>query len=308
LVNRKSGAVPFTGPAHAGIVVDDPTDTWSHGVDRFPVTGSPLRCTSVALVEEGPVRQVIEVRTTHDESRLLTTIIVPDNADLPIELRVTLDWRETNRLLRLAYPLGAERFEYEIAAGWIARPNDGREYPGHRWVRAVRSDLSVAIVNDSKYSYAALGGTLFMTAVRSPVFAHHDPMTLRSDVPYRHMDQGEQRFTIQVHAARDLSRRDAWRMADALTRPPVVTPHVSRGGDREWRGQWFHARTETSVLTAVKLAEDNDALVLRALELEGQADRLILNAGDVSVPARGLTTVLVDTGGLVVSDGLERGS
>ena len=246
LTNRKSGAVLFTGPAHLGIVVEDPTDTWSHGVDRFAVAGTPLQCISVELVEAGPVRHVVEVRAAFGESRLVTTIILPDDADLPVELRVALDWREASRLLRLAYPLGAQHFEYQIPAGWIERPDDGREYPGQRWVRAVRSDLVVAIANDAKYSYAALDGTLFITAVRSPVFAHHDPMALQPGVHYRHMDQGEQRFTILVQAARDLTRRDAWRLADALLRPPVVTPHVSRGGDRPWRGQWLHARAATS--------------------------------------------------------------
>src|SRR5271166_4091516 len=255
LINRRSGATVFTGPAHLGIVVDDPTDTWSHGVDRFPITGTPLQCTSVEVSEQGPVRHVVTVCAVHGESRLHTTIVVPDDAELPIELRVVLDWREANRLLRLVYPVGAQRFEYEIPAGWITRPDDGRECPGHRWVRAVRSDLVVALANDAKYSYAAQGGTLFITAVRAPVFAHHDPMTLQPDIRYRHMDQGEQRFTIQVQAAADLSRRQAWRLADALLRPPVVTLHVSRGGDRPWHGQWLHAQTATSTLTAVKLGE-----------------------------------------------------
>jgi alpha-mannosidase len=306
LINRKSAVTLFPGPAHLGLVVDDPTDTWSHGVDRFPVTGTKLQCTSVALLEQGPVRHVVEIRAAHGESRLRTTIVVPDDADLPVELRVALDWREANRLLRLVYPIGAQRFEYEIPAGWIERPDDGREHPGHRWVRAVRSDHVVAITNDAKYSYAAQDGTLFITAVRSPVFAHHDPMTLQPDVRYRCMDQGEQRFTIHVQAAPVLSRRDAWRLADALLRPPVVTPHVSRGGDRPWHGQWLRAQTATSTLTAVKLAEGHNALVLRGVELEGRADRLIVDAGAVDIPARGVVTALARANAVSVSDGLER--
>ena len=38
-------------------------------------------------------------------------------------------------------------------------------------------------------------------------FAHHDPMTLRG--PHRTMDQGEQRFSLLLQAAPDLSRGDA---------------------------------------------------------------------------------------------------
>jgi alpha-mannosidase len=213
----------FTGPAHLGLVVDDPTDTWSHGVDRFPVTGTALQCSSVALLEQGSVRHVVEICAAYGQSKMRTIVVLPDDADLPVELRVTLDWKEANHLLRLAYPIGAQCFEYEIPAGWVARPDDGREYPGHRWVRAVRRDLAIVIVNDAKYSYAAQDGTLFITAVRSPVFAHHDPITLQSDARYRWMDQGEQRFTIHIHAGSNLSRRDAHRLADALLRPPLVT-------------------------------------------------------------------------------------
>jgi len=306
LTNRRSGATLFTGPAHLGIVVDDSTDTWGHGVDRFPVAGVPMQCDSVTIVEHGSVRHAVEICAAHHESRLRTTILLPEDADLPVELRVVLDWREQSHLLRLAYPIGAQRFEYEIPAGWLARPDDGLEYPGHRWVRAIRPDLVVVIANDAKYSYAALDGTLFITAVRSPVFAHHDPTTLQPGRRYRHMDQGEQCFTLRVQAAPDLSRRDAWRLADALLCPPVVTPHVSRGGDQPWQGQWLHTQATTSTVTAVKLREDDNALVLRALELEGQADRLIVDGGAIAIPARGIATALLDADGLTQSDGLER--
>src|SRR5262249_50955147 len=141
LVNRRTGATPFTGPAHLGLVVDDSSDTWSHGLDRYPVDGVPLQCGAITLMEQGPIRHAVEICAAHGESRLRTTILLPEDAGLPVELRVVLDWRERNRLLRLAYPIGASCFEYEIPAGWIARPDDGREGPGHRWVRAARHAL-----------------------------------------------------------------------------------------------------------------------------------------------------------------------
>jgi alpha-mannosidase len=306
LLNRRSGATLFTGPAHLGVVVDDASDTWSHGIDRYPVAGIEMRCCSVVLVEQGPVRLGVAICAAHGESSLRTTVLLPEDADLPVELRVALDWREQNRLLRLAYPIGAEHFEYEIPAGWMARPDDGREYPGHRWVRAVRPDLTVVIANDAKYSYAALDGTLFITAVRSPVFAHHDPTTLRPGTLYRHMDQGEQCFKVWVQAGAEMSRRDAWRLADALLRPPVITPHMSRGGDQPWQGRWLHTQSTTSALTAVKLSEDGTAVVLRAAELEGRPDRLVADDKAVDVPARGIVTALLSTNDLRLSDGLER--
>jgi hypothetical protein len=95
-------------------------------------------------------------------------------------------------------------------------------------------------------------------------------------------------------------------MADALLRSPVVTPHVSRSGARPWRGQWLDARSTSSVVTTVKLAEEGEALVLRGIELEGRLDRLVLATGAVDVRPRGMTTSLLDPDGVAVSDGLER--
>src|SRR5262249_58150687 len=117
-------------------------------------------------------------------------------------------------------------------------------------------------------------GPCFTTVVRSPASAHHARKTRAG--PHRTMDQGEQRFSVVLQAAPALSRLAAWRLADALLRPPVVTPHVSRGGGQPWRGQWLRPRAATSVVTALKLAEEGGALVLRALELEGRPDRLAL--------------------------------
>jgi hypothetical protein len=85
-----------------------------------------------------------------------------------------------------------------------------------------------------------------------------------------------------------------------------VTPHVSRGGERPWRGQWLRPRATTSAVTALKLSEDGGALVLRALELEGRADRLTLGDQGIDIPARGIVTARLDAGGLRRSDGLER--
>ena len=311
LLNRRDRIELFRGLAHLGIVVDDPTDTWSHGVDRLGFAGAAMQGARIKLLEQGPIRAAVEVTARHGTarhgtSRLTTTIILPQHADLPVELRVTLDWHERNRLLRLAYPLGATRFDYEVPAGWIARPDDGREVPGHAWVRAERADGAVVIVNDAKYSYAARDGTLFITAARSPVFAHHVPKRLKRGATYRYVDRGEQRFTLRLHAGREMSRRDAHLLAETLLRPPIATPHVSRGGDAPWRGQWLDARVSTSALTALKVSEDGQALVLRAVELEGRTDRLVMGDAVLDIPPRGIVTARLEADALRGSDGLER--
>ncbi len=306
LVNRLSGADVFTGPAHRGVVVEDPTDTWSHGIDRFGFAGEPFRLEALNLLEDGPLRTSIQIVARAGQSRLATVVVLPADADLAVELRVSLDWREQHRLCRVAYPLAGSRFQYEVPAGWTERPDDGREVFGHRWVRAERPGLTVAIVNDAKYSYAAQDGTLFITATRSPVYAHHDPVALETGAMYRYLDQGEQSFTILIQASAELTPSEAHRLADTLLKPPVATPQVARGGASAKRGSWLDVALATSVVTALKQSEDGQATIIRVVELAGQPDRLRVQASELDILARGIVTARLDDGGLRGSDGLER--
>ncbi len=306
LFNRKSGIEMFTAPGHAGLVVDDPSDTWTHGTDRFGFDGMALKLDGVTLVEEGPVRTTIEVRASHGASRLVTTIILPVDATQPVELRVALDWREQRKLLRLAYPLGGKGFEYEVAGGWDSRPDSGREVPGQRWVRVSADGHDVAVVNDAKYSYAAQDGTLYLTAVRSPIFAHHDPIPAEDGASYRYMDQGEQRFTILLAADRSISRKQAATLAEGLNKPLVTTPHVSRGGTGAHCGQWLDLECEAGMVSALKGAEDGKGLIARVLDLSGEGTIVRSGDGTASVGARGIATLRLVDELLVQSDGLER--
>ena len=105
--------------------------------------------------------------------------------------------------------------------GSLERPADGREWPGQRWVLAGSEGYAVALANDAKYSYAAQDGTLYVTAARSPVYAHHDPYPLQEGESYPYIDQGLQGFTFRLLAGPDVDVRAAYRLADGLTRAPA---------------------------------------------------------------------------------------
>ncbi|MCP8885139.1 hypothetical protein NIM87_16640 [Devosia sp. XJ19-1] len=306
LVNRQTGINIFTAPGHAGIIVDDPSDTWTHGTDRFGFEGTALKLEGVTLVEEGPVRTTIEVRASHGASRLVTTIILPVDAALPVELRVALDWREQRKLLRLAYPLGGTGFEYEVAGGWDSRPDTGREVPGQRWVRVSAPGHDVTLVNDAKYSYAALEGTLYITAVRAPIFAHHDPIPAEDGARYRHMDQGEQVFSILLQSGASVSRQDAAALAERLNKPVVTTPHVSRGGTGAHAGSWLAVHAQGGMVTTLKGAEDGGGLIARAFDLSGDGATIMLAGETAQVAPRSIATLRLADELLVQCDGLER--
>lgn len=306
LVNRRTGKPLFSGPAHRGFIAEDGTDTWGHGTHSFPYQGEEMVLASLSLIEEGPVRTTIEVVTRRGATRFSTVIVLPAYDDLPVELRVTLDWQEKGKLFRIAYPFGAANFEYEIPAGWQERPDVGHEVPGLRWVRAETAEQTVVIANDAKYSYAAKDGTLYITAVRSPVFSHHVPIELREGAFLRYMDLGEQSFTLRLYGDDRVSRCRAHALADELTRPPVVTTHVARHGTDGHAGCWLDMETGPSTaITTIKTAEDGDEVILRAVEFDGADGHVSFADATLSVRARGIASLRLCGDILSATDGLE---
>lgn len=296
----------FAAPGHRGIMVDDPTDTWGHGGGSFGLSGEELALERVRLIEDGPVRKVIEVTVAARSSRMTTAIHLPQDGTLPVELRVLLDWREQRTLLRLAYPFGARAMECEVPGGWAERDMNGREVPALRWIRALTPGGEVALVNDAKYSFAGLDGTVYVTAVRSPVFAHHDPIPVEEGARYRYMDQGEQAFTFLIQAGKSVSRKQAVNLAEMLNKPPVVTPHVARGGTGAARGQWLDVRAEHAHVSTLKWADDGNGAVLRACDLDGLGGPVLVNGHEVQLGSRAIATLGVREETLLLLDGLER--
>ena len=164
----------------------------------------------------------------------------------------------------------------------------------------------MTVINDAKYSYAAREGVLYITALRSPVYSHHDPVKLQEGAVYRYLDQGEHRFTVRIDANGGSTRQDAMRLADDLLNPPVSTPQVARGGQAPPLGQWLKVATRHGAVTALKLAEDSEALILRAIELDGAPDALRVGDAEVAIRPRGIVTVALGADGLRERDGLER--
>jgi alpha-mannosidase len=311
LVDKRAGRVLFSSTAHQPLIVEDDSDTWSHELDRFGFQGISFAGDQVEMLEAGPLRASLRVRARAGASTVTSTYLLYDDPGQPLEIRVTVDWHEQHRLLRLCYPMAlpATTFRYEVPYGSVERKDDGREWPGQRWVLASGSDgYAVVLANDAKYSYASLDGALYITALRSPVYAHHKPVQLDPRGAYPFTDQGEQRFVIRLLAGQAVGPSEAHRLADDLLRPPVAIPHVTRGGAGPRRAGLLEVQTASSSVTWLKVAEDGSDVILRLVEHEGKADTVVLPAsGDrFTISPWGILTLRRDdTGRWRQCDGLE---
>jgi alpha-mannosidase len=288
LVLREDGRdiVDLMAPGSRVAVVADTSDTWSHRtlayrdeVGRFEATSPP------ELIEQGPVRALVRVDAAYGGSRCTIDYVLGAHAP-SIEMRVILDWREKAHLgkVRLATAVDAETAWFEIPYGAIERRASGDEEPGQRWVdvsgpiAGADATFGLAVLNDSKYSFDVVRGEIGVTAVRSPIFAHHEPRVPQPGVRFQFQDIGVQRFTLSL-----LPHRGTWadaglaRPASELNQRPTLLMESAHPGRLPSTASYASVAPANLVLGAVKVAEDEDDLVVRLVETAGRATRALVD-------------------------------
>ncbi len=292
LLDKRTGRDVVAGARGEHLLVSrDDSDTWGHRVVSYARGGEPMRVVRTRLVEAGPLRAVLRVERAWGASTVVEEIVLGHDAD-HLEVRVTLDWREPAHLLKLRVPtaLAEPRATFEVPFGTIERPVDGAEQPGQSWVDLTGTvdgpdgpaPAGLVVVNDAKHGYdaspAAADATasLGITAVRSPVYAWHDPRELDPDGAYTYQDQGVQRFRYQL-----VPHDGDWR-AVAPTRRAALLGAPVRAMLETFHDGPLPASTSFAddgggavLVTALKPAEDGPAdgadLVVRAVESSGRA-------------------------------------
>jgi alpha-mannosidase len=259
------------GAKHA-VVIDDQSDTWGHGVVAYDREVGEFECVAVRVLETGPVRSIVRVESRYGASTLREDYVVA--AGLPyVDVRVALDWHEPLKLLKLRYPTSVQTSEatYETPYGHLARPANGDEEPGQSWVDVSGADRGLAVINDAKYGYDVRSGDIGISAVRSPVWAWHEPRELEEGGDFEYMDLGRQTFNVRlVPHAGDWRAANVPRLALELNQPPFALIETYHDGPLPQRNSFASDGGGDVVVTVVKRAEDSDAWVVRAVETGGR--------------------------------------
>jgi alpha-mannosidase len=284
----KATGVDLAAPAakHA-VVIDDSSDTWGHGVRKYDSEIAEFACESVRLVETGPVRAILRVESRYGSSTLREDYVL--GADVPyVDVRVTLDWREQLKLLKLRYPTSvkAEHATFETPYGQLERPAGGDEEPGQAWVDVAGSDRGLTVANDAKHGYDVRGGDLGISAVRSPVWAWHAPRELEDGEDLEYQDQGRQTFLVRLipHAG-DRRAADVVRRAAELNQPPFSLIETYHDGPLAQRASYGNDGGGDVVVTVVKGAEEGGGWCVRAYESAGRSARADVELFDQTIAA-----------------------
>lgn len=273
LFDKRSRIETLAGPANSAVVLNDPGDTWSHGVASFRDETGRFKAREIEIEESGPVRVCLRVTSAWEASQIISRLYLYRDLDF-LECRMSVNWQEQYKALKLAFPLSIRcpSVRYEVPYGSVEREANGEEQPGQQWVDVSgplpdSSFYGVALLNDCKYGFDCLGSELRVTVLRSPAYAHHEPATLDPAKRYEHIDQGLQKLTWRLlpHAGTWRDAAVARRAFELNVQPPYVNEY-EHDGALPADFSLASADPETYVLTAVKRSEDGEATILRGYD------------------------------------------
>ena len=256
------------------LVMDDPSDTWSHNVRAYDKQIGAFGEAEIAAIETGPLRAGVRVRSRYGNSTLSTVWLL--YADSPtLEGRVTLDWHEHSKMLKFSFPVDVRepRATYEIAYGNIVRPPNGDEEPGQRWIDMSGSGpYGLAVVNDAKFGYSAAGNDMRISIVRGAPYAHHIPHVLDPARDHLWQDQGTQTFRLllEPHSG-TWQEAGIQRAAEEFVTPVPILYHGIHRGTRPQSASFLTVNAANIVVTAIKKAENGSDLIVRCYETAGRA-------------------------------------
>lgn len=160
----------FSAPGNVlQAIADEPESmsAWELGLKGTPENIGASEA-SIEVLESGPVRAVLRVRTPFRHSLFVQDLIL--YAGLPrLDVRMTVDWQERNLMIKAAFPLNLKsgQAEFEIPFGSITRPADGTEVPALRWIDLSDPErhIGLSLLNDCKYGFDVKDTTLRMSIV-----------------------------------------------------------------------------------------------------------------------------------------------
>lgn len=213
-------------------LIEDKSDTWSHGIDRFAGPQvDQAHWSDPVLVESGPIRQLWRIDGRIGESRICADWRRYRGQNF-YELRLRVNWSEHHRLLRLSWAPGAKISSREdgISGGDLPRKSDGRELPlRDRTLLKLNDGRRAGVVAPEVFAVSGDEKEVHLTLLRSCPFAHHDPKILPEKLEhYAWQDQGEHTFFLRYFPAGKVTARELDRHALHMQQRPVAAD-LTRG-------------------------------------------------------------------------------
>jgi len=261
---------------------------------------------AVRVVEDGPVRTVVESILTYRRSAVVLRLKVPKRgAEVEVEARVF--WAEKDTMLKLSLPsrLGAPQFMGQVAFGADDLPSNGDEAVAQKWLALIseKDGAALTVINDGTYGSDYRDGELRLSLLRSPAYSAdtwEDALLVPEDRFITRQEQGERIFRFWINAGDAAERMQAVdREALARNEKPYVLPFCPGGAAGARPGNRGRDAGPSPTpkpgitlgdravqVAAFKKAEDGNDIIIRLFEPTGRPRRTTVRLPAFGASAR----------------------
>ncbi len=236
---------------------------------------------SITVIEDGPVCAALRMTWRYLSSTISQVIRIWRDSP-QVDLGYEIDWQEEQILLKALFPVDvlSRQATYEIQYGNVQRPTHHNtswdqarfEVCMHKWLDLSEEGYGVSILNDSKYGCGIDGQMISISLLKSALHPNPDA------------DKEHHSFTLSL-----LPHQGDWRSAGivaaayALNNPPLP---VLRQADADStvpnlpkEFSLLNTDQDNVIIEAVKLAEEDDAMIIRLYECHGRRTECQLTFG-----------------------------
>lgn len=269
------------------------TDEYPHGMTAWQfhevhTEHSLLRGATTTVLENGPVRCVLQVEHTVRASKIRQTITFYHDL-ARVDFALDVDWQEVGTPetgipgLKASFTANLDQCDawFETPYAAVRRPANGQEVPALRWADVGGADYGIGLLNDGKYGHDVLGCRLRLTLVRSA----YDPDSIS--------DKGQHtiRYALLPHPG-DWRDAGVSRAGTELNQPLVARVITSRSKEGTPSGPWPEVAPGSSVVVAaLKDAVDVDGVIVRLQETAGRVTQAVLRGIPEGVTVTEVTLV-----------------
>jgi alpha-mannosidase len=230
---------------------------------------------SVRVVEDGPVRSVVESLLGYGRSYVRIAYYIP-KVGTEMQVQVRAHWQEARRMLKLSIPTALKEASYlgQVAYGYDKLPSNGDEAVAQKWVAAAceKTGKALSVVNDGIYGSDFADGEIRLSLLHSPAYS---AMVIPERIPaskdrfHARMDVGVREYRFWINGS-DLKARleQIDREAMAHNEEPVLISFFPNG-EGSLPGMLVAVDDPAVQMSCFKAADDGDAYIVRLFEPTG---------------------------------------
>lgn len=304
----------LAAPLRYEILEDTPNRWPAWEVDFDDIMADPLDvfvgAPEIQIVENGVTTVAVQVTQKTENSVLKTIIRLAAGGDR-VEFETDIDWYEREKMLKVALTAATpnENATYDIGLGAIERGvNFDKRYevPGQQWADLTAADKSygVALLNDCRYGWDhPTENKLRLTLIHTPGIA--EGWDWVGDE--RSQDNGHHTLTYAVQGHKgDWRDGNVIQQAARLNQPLTAYQTSVHKGllDTQTYSLIEPLGNSAVMISAVKMAEASDEIIVRVRELHGEVqDNVIIAFDRPVVSAREVNGQEEEIGAAEVKDG-----